>query len=129
MLVVDDVHTSRLLVSRILEKRGHVVKFAENGIEAIEELACEDFDLVIMDIQMPKMSGLEAASAIRSGIYNVRSREIPILATSASADRTIISKCVKAGMNGFIAKPINAQELVSTIQNFEQNSLKQKASQ
>ncbi len=122
VLVVDDTRTNRMLTARILEKRGHLVKTAENGVEAIEELAREDFDLVLMDVQMPVMSGIEAAKIIRSNDSQVRSHDVPILAFSAAAatdGSSGMTACLKAGMNGYLAKPLRLQDFIEIIEKYD----------
>lgn len=116
VLVVDDVRTNRLLASYILTKGGHEVKAVGSGIKAIEQLSREDFDIVLMDIQMPDMNGIEAAAIIRSNISDVRCHEIPILAFSATIDETITNFCRKAGINECLPKPINPADLIKVIE-------------
>ena len=86
-----------------------------NGLEALEALEHEGFDLVLMDVQMPKMSGLEATEAIRS-----REREtgghIPIIAMTAHAMRGDRERCLGSGMDGYATKPLSITELVKTME-------------
>ncbi len=86
VLIADDTRTNLMLAGRMLEKRGHEVRTVENGQAAIEQLEQEDFDLVLMDVQMPVMSGIEAARIIRSNASAVRRHDVPILAVSAGDD-------------------------------------------
>ncbi len=119
VLVADDVLTNRMLTVRILEKRGHLVKAAENGMEAIEALIREDFDLVLMDIQMPVMSGIEAARIIRSCTSRVHCHEVPILALTAIADSSFrMTDCLNAGMNGYLVKPIRTDEFIEIVEQY-----------
>ncbi len=118
VLVVDDVRINRIVASRILEKGGHKVKAVESGIEAIAELCRHDFDIVLMDIKMPDMSGIETAMIIRKSISAIGGREITILAFSANNDHSI-DDLKKAGINGYIAKPINPDRLMKTIRQYE----------
>ena len=102
----------------ILEKRGHSVQTAENGIRAIELLEKEDFDLVLMDLQMPVMDGLEAVRIIRSLSSGVRCRDIPVIAvTAVRADRAE-RQCYEAGMDGFIAKPLRREEFLKIVERY-----------
>jgi PAS domain S-box-containing protein len=122
ILVAEDNPVNQRLVVRMLEKRGHSVALVSNGREALEALACQEFDIVLLDIQMPEMGGLDATAAIRA-----REREqarsggpaihIPIIAITANAMKGDRERCLAAGMDGYIAKPIHQQELFGMIEN------------
>ncbi len=114
VLVADDTLTNRTLTARILEKRGHRVTTVENGAAAIERLIEEDFDVVVMDIQMPVMSGIEAARIIRGSHSPVRRPDVPIVAVSAYAGSDGRKECLRAGMDVFLAKPVPADTLTET---------------
>ncbi len=118
VLVVDDIHINRLVASRILQKGGHIVKAVESGIKAIAELCREDFDIVLMDMQMPDISGIEAAKIIRKSYCAVNRNQIPILAFSSGSAHSI-SDLKTAGINGYIAKPINPHNLIATIEQYD----------
>jgi CheY-like chemotaxis protein len=118
VLIVDDTLTNRVLAATILEKRGHFVKTAENGAAAIEHLVKEDFDLVLMDVQMPVMSGIEAARIIRSSASPVRRHDVPIFAVTAYAVGDGKRQCLNAGMNGFLTKPLKSDELIEIIERY-----------
>src|SRR6202022_1671902 len=95
---------------RLLEKRGHRVVVAGNGREALDALEKGNFDLVLMDVQMPEMDGLEATASIRekektSGLHQ------PIIALTAHAMKGDREKCLAAGMDGYLTKPIRPPEL------------------
>ncbi len=120
VLVVDDLHINRIVASRILQKGGHTVKAVESGVEAIAALYREDFDLVLMDINMPDMNGMEAARIIRNNISAFRSRKIMILAFTSGTEHTI-NDFKTAGMNGYIAKPINPRQLMEAIERYSRN--------
>jgi two-component system sensor histidine kinase/response regulator len=111
ILVAEDNPTNQAYALRTLRKRGHCVVLATNGKEAID--ACERgaFDLVLMDIQMPGVDGLEATAAIRNR-ESAMGRHTPIIATTAHADR---DRCLAAGMDGHVAKPIRAESLFAEI--------------
>ncbi len=121
VLVVDDILTNRVLTTRIMEKRGHLVKAVQNGVEAIEALTCEDFDLVLMDILMPVMDGIEATRIIRDLSSSVRCHHVPILAVSALCDGDACNgrrECLKAGMNGYVNKPIRSSEFIEMVEQY-----------
>ena len=113
LLAEDNVVNQRVAVS-ILEKRGHVVQPVNNGKEALAALACEHFDLVLMDVQMPEMDGLEATAAIRK-LENQSGRHIPIVAMTAHAMKGDRERCLDAGMDDYLAKPVDAKALMETI--------------
>lgn len=115
ILIAEDVRVNLLAISRLLEKRGHVVVGADNGLQALDILKREPFDLVLMDIQMPVMDGLEATSAIRRGYAGAANKTIPIIALTAhamSGDREVF---LKAGMDDYLAKPVEASELYAAL--------------
>lgn len=105
-LLVDDNPTNRSVGKAVLKKLGFLVSTSTNGQEAIEQMEQNHYDLILMDIQMPIMDGLEATHRIRqsqSGLFNPK---IPIIALSANAQQDIVEQCLKEGMNDFIEKPI-----------------------
>ena len=113
LLAEDNIVNQRLAV-RILEKRGHSAVVACNGKEALQLLEREPFDLVLMDLEMPQMSGFEATAAIRARERET-GRHIPILALTAHAMKGDRERCLAAGMDGYVAKPIQARELYQAI--------------
>jgi PAS domain S-box-containing protein len=113
LLAEDNIVNQRLAV-RILEKRGHSAVVACNGKEALALLEREPFDLVLMDLEMPEMSGFEATAAIRARERET-GRHIPILALTAHAMKGDRERCLAAGMDGYVAKPIQARELYQAI--------------
>lgn len=110
ILVTDDNDLNRLVASILLLDYGATVMVAENGEIALEMIAKEKFDVVLMDIQMPVMNGFEATRKIRS-----LGDTIPIIALTASAIKGEREKCIDAGMNDYITKPINEEEFLKTI--------------
>jgi two-component system sensor histidine kinase/response regulator len=110
ILVAEDNPVNQRLITRLLEKRGHRVVIAPDGKQAVLALAKEAFDLVFMDVQMPEMDGLEATGAIRQ--KEIASGEHqPIIALTAHAMKGDEGKCLSAGMDGYLSKPIHPQEL------------------
>jgi signal transduction histidine kinase/CheY-like chemotaxis protein/HPt (histidine-containing phosphotransfer) domain-containing protein len=114
LLAEDNVVNQRVAVS-ILEKRGHMVQPVNNGREALAALACEHFDLVLMDLQMPEMDGLEATAAIRQ-IEQQKGGRIPIIAMTAHAMKGDRERCLEAGMDDYLAKPVDAKALMEMLE-------------
>jgi CheY-like chemotaxis protein len=115
ILLAEDNHVNQILAVRLLEKRGNHVQVAANGREALEKLKTADFDLVLMDVQMPVMGGFEAAAAVRE-MEKGTGKHIPIVALTAHAIKGDRERCLAAGMDGYIAKPIRPQELFELIE-------------
>lgn len=109
ILVVEDVVPNQLIARKLLESFGHEVILAGTGIEAIEAVKNNAFDLVMMDIRMPEMDGLTATRHIRR--LSTPVCDIPIIAMTANATREDHDDCLHAGMNGFIAKPVNREKI------------------
>jgi signal transduction histidine kinase/ActR/RegA family two-component response regulator len=114
ILVAEDNVVSQRLVSALLKERGHAVTLTGTGCEALELVGKRHFDLVLMDIQMPEMDGLQATAEIRSR-EGQRGRHIPIVAMTAHAMAGDRERCLDAGMDGYIAKPIHPGELMALI--------------
>jgi len=111
ILLVEDNEFNRLIATIVLGRYGAVVTEAVNGAEAISLMRCSSFDLVLMDVQMPVMDGLEATQLIRDEI----DREIPIIALTANAIKGEEEHCLVAGMNAFVPKPFDEQQLIQTL--------------
>jgi two-component system sensor histidine kinase/response regulator len=110
ILLAEDNQVNQILAVRLLERRGHRVVVAQNGREAVELLERDQFDLILMDVQMPEMDGFEATAAIRRKEEQT-GRRTRILAMTARAMKGDEEKCLASGMDGYIAKPIHAEEL------------------
>lgn len=110
VLLAEDNPVNQRLAVRLLEKRGHLVVVAATGLEALQALEKESFDLVLMDVQMPEMDGLEATAAIRQREKNTGRRQ-PVVALTAHAMKGDREKCLAVGMDGYLTKPIRPQEL------------------
>jgi PAS domain S-box-containing protein len=117
ILLVEDVLINRTIIMRSLEKRGHQIDIALNGLEAIEAFQSNHYDLILMDIQMPELNGLDATRRIRA---LEKSREasgshIPIIALSAQALPEDLIACKEAGMDDYLSKPFKAESLYKLI--------------
>jgi CheY-like chemotaxis protein len=115
ILLAEDNLINQKLALRLLEKQAHTVVVVSNGKEALAALEREPFDLVLMDVQMPEMDGLEAAAAIREREQGT-GRRIPILAMTAYAMKGDRERCLTAGMDGYLSKPIRAAELFQALE-------------
>jgi len=115
VLLADDDEFIRKITADKLTKMGLSVQSAENGQDAVKVLANERFSLVLMDIRMPGMDGLEAAKAIRAGREGVLDSQIPIIAMTAHALKEDKQKCFDAGMNDYISKPVDFETLAEKI--------------
>jgi len=118
ILLVEDSEMNKRLASVYLNKMGYQVETASDGKEAISKLAKKRFDLVLMDIQMPVMNGIEATKIIRSGQDQNIDHKVPIIAITANAmsqDRKI---CLNAGMNDYLSKPFKPEDLQSKIEKY-----------
>jgi two-component system, sensor histidine kinase and response regulator len=117
ILLAEDNAVNQRLAIRLLEKQGHSVVATNNGREALGALAHEHFDLVLMDIQMPALSGLEATAIIRKQEL-ATGTHIPIIALTAYAMKGDRERCLEAGMDAYVSKPIQAAELFKVIAGF-----------
>ncbi len=118
ILLVEDNALNRKVAIRMLEKEGFIVEVACNGSEALNCLKSSYYDLVLMDVQMPVMDGIEATRIIRNTKDHSLDSEIPVIALTASAFIHEKEKCFEAGMNSFISKPFRKEELLSMIKKF-----------
>ena len=115
ILLVEDNIVNQKLVVKILEKRGHRAVVASNGKEAVEAVEMKRFDLILMDVQMPEMDGLEATQLIRKKEME-GGGHIPIVAMTAYAMKGDRERCLEAGMDEYVSKPIKAMELFSVVE-------------
>ena len=114
ILLVDDNKVNRKLLAAVLEADGYRVEEAGSGREALEGVRLLSYDLVLMDVQMPDMDGVEATAAIRS--LGGRRAEVPIVAISGDIGDGIAERCRAAGMNGHLAKPVNPETLQRVVE-------------
>jgi len=127
VLLVEDNAVNRTLAQRLLQKRGFTVSIAVDGKQAIAATQSEEFDLVLMDIQMPDMDGFEATGEIRKR-EKLTGRRTPIIALTAHALKEDRERCLSAGMDAYVTKPIRPAELFGVIQNVLESSAAQDAS-
>ncbi|MCR9072721.1 MAG: ATP-binding protein [Alphaproteobacteria bacterium] len=109
ILVAEDVEVNRMIVEALLNKQGHTVVLASNGSEAVQAVEADDFDVIVMDIRMPVMSGLEAAQRIRERADD--KARIPIIALTADVMEESQNACRDAGIDRFVSKPIDPAAL------------------
>jgi signal transduction histidine kinase/DNA-binding response OmpR family regulator len=114
-LLAEDNQINQLLAVRLLEKEGCDVTLVPNGLEAVRAAESGGFDIILMDVQMPVMDGLEAAKTIRATPWG---NAIPIVAMTAHAMKGDEIWCFEAGMDGYVAKPLNKEALIQAIQRF-----------
>jgi two-component system sensor histidine kinase/response regulator len=117
LLLVEDNPVNQRLAMRLLEKMGHHVSLANDGREAVRMAEGNPFDLILMDIQMPVMGGVQATSLIRASA-NLNVRSLPIVAVTAHAMAGDEQKYLEAGMNGYISKPIRSEALRAELERF-----------
>jgi signal transduction histidine kinase/CheY-like chemotaxis protein len=114
VLLADDNLVNQKLAVRLLEKRGHNVFVAGNGLEALDAWKRESFDLALMDVQMPEMGGFEATALIRES-EKTTGRHLPIIAMTAHAMKGDRERCLQAGMDAYVSKPLDSQKLFETM--------------
>ncbi|MBL9090432.1 MAG: response regulator [Planctomycetaceae bacterium] len=115
VLLAEDTPTNQKLITYVLRKRGHAVDVASTGEEAVEMAQRRKYDLILMDVQMPKMDGLQATTIIR----NVPDRaRVPIIALTAHAMVGDRRRCLDAGMDDYLAKPLDVGKLVEVVENW-----------
>lgn len=128
ILLAEDNPGNQKVATYMLAKHGHSVKVAHNGREALEKVQQEDFDIILMDVQMATMDGFQATSAIRA-LEDRAKAGLPIIAMTAFAMKEDRERCLAAGMNGYITKPINARELIALIERLGPKDVRRKASE
>ena len=111
ILLAEDNEVNQRLASAVLKKLNHDVDVAKNGIRVLEMLRNKYYDLILMDIEMPKMDGIEATERIRKGEAGEGMKDIPIIAITAHVLDEIKDRCISAGMDEYVAKPIKIEEL------------------
>src|SRR5580700_5473428 len=119
VLLAEDNPVNQEVALRLLERRGHSVIVAENGKQALTAIERHKFDLVLMDVQMPEMGGLEATQLIREKEKST-GEHLPILAMTAHAMQGDRERCIAAGMDGYLAKPIDPKSFLQTVEGISQ---------
>jgi two-component system sensor histidine kinase/response regulator len=117
ILVAEDNAVNQKLVQRLLEKRGFCVHIVGNGREAVETSQKEEFDLILMDVQMPEMDGFEATAELRKR-EKLTGARTPIIALTAHAMKGDRERCLEVGMDGYLSKPIRSKELDELLENY-----------
>ncbi|MFQ5354690.1 MAG: response regulator, partial [Thermodesulfobacteriota bacterium] len=118
ILLADDNVVNRKVALKILEKLGYRCEAVVNGLDALKELESKPYDLVLMDCQMPVMDGYEATRSIRAPESKVLCHDIPIIAMTANALKGDREKCIKAGMDDYISKPVGPGALADMIEKY-----------
>ena len=112
ILVVEDCQTTRKLLGHYLKSRGYAVVFAENGLDALEKLGSNDINLILTDLNMPYMDGMELIKTLRSDPNWVN---IPILMVTTENDDVEREKAFSSGVNGYVVKPITGDTIAQNI--------------
>ncbi len=115
ILIVDDVSLVRSFLSNLLDIHDFESEFAVNGLEAVQKWGENEFSMILMDLDMPVMGGLEATKKIRQLEETEQKEPIPIVAVSGNKSPESQEKCAQADMNGFIPKPVIINEALETI--------------
>jgi signal transduction histidine kinase/ligand-binding sensor domain-containing protein/CheY-like chemotaxis protein len=115
VLLAEDNPINQRLTLRLLEKRGHTVVAAADGVEALEALDREVFDLVLMDVQMPRMDGFQVTGIVRER-EKLTGAHLPIFAMTAHVLKGDEERCLQAGMDGYVPKPVSPKELISVVE-------------
>lgn len=123
ILLIDDNPTNQVITSQILEKRHHKTETANTGMEGLEKLKKDKYDLVLLDIYMPEMDGFSVVDKIRKSVGGGSSNNIPVIALTAQDDPGFKEKCIQAGMDGIIYKPIKASDFGKEIERIYREKL------
>ena len=116
ILVAEDNKINQVVALKMLQKLGHVVTLAENGIEAVEKAISDRYELILMDLQMPELNGIEAVMRIRRWESEQELRSVPVFALTANGDAESARRCMEAGMNGVLPKPFQISELMALME-------------
>ncbi|MGE4503959.1 MAG: response regulator [Desulfovibrionaceae bacterium] len=128
VLYAEDDTTNRFVVTRFLRQQGFHVVEATDGREALERLAANQVDLVLMDIQMPRLNGLEVLSRIRTGEVPGVAADLPVIAVTSYAMENDRERFLQAGMDDYLAKPFELDELQARIERAVARRARERAS-
>jgi len=120
VLVVEDTRANQELIVRLLGKRGHVVEVAGDGQQAVELASRAHFDVILMDLQMPRMDGFQATAELRAMPETAKTPIVALTAHAMPGDR---DRCLAAGMDDYLAKPLDIRTLVDVVEGFSRHSL------
>jgi|GEM_PF-704026 len=123
VLIAEDNRVNQKVASRTLQKMGIEVDIANDGLEAIEALKKKTYDMVLMDVQMPNMDGLNATRAIRNPETGVLNPDVPVIALTANAMKGDREKCINAGMDDFVSKPFKKAQIVTMLEKYALSSV------
>ena len=118
IMVVDDCQTTRKLIGHHLKSRGYSVVFAENGLDALEKLGQNQVNLIITDLNMPYMDGIELIKTLRA---DPTMSDIPILMLTTEDDSTEKDKAYNIGVNGYLVKPVSGDVITGNIKDILKN--------
>jgi two-component system chemotaxis response regulator CheY len=122
ILIVDDDPTTRKLIGLFLKAKGYAVAYAENGLDGIEKIGMENPNLIITDLNMPYMDGIEFVKSIRADPARA---EIPVLMVTTAADPEERERAMAAGVNGYLVKPVTAETVTQNIRHILKNMFTQ----
>jgi len=122
ILIVDDDSTTRKLLGLFLKAKGYQVAYAENGLDGLEKLGLEQPNLIISDLNMPYMDGIEFVKSVRS---DPAKNEIPILMVTTEADPEERERALSVGVNGYLVKPVTAEIVTQNIRHILKNMFTQ----
>jgi len=122
ILIVDDDPTTRKLIGLFLKAKGYAVAYAENGLDGIEKIGMENPNLIITDLNMPYMDGIEFVKSVRS---DPARSEIPILMVTTEADPEERERAMAVGVNGYLVKPVTAETVTQNIRHILKNMFSQ----
>ncbi|MBF0505286.1 MAG: response regulator [Nitrospirae bacterium] len=120
LLIVDDDKTTRKLLSLYLKSKGYEVATAENGLDALEKLGTDNINLVVTDMNMPYMDGIELTKTLRS---DINLKDMPIIMVTTEADEDERKKAFDAGVDDYLVKPTNAEKINESIKRIFKNIL------
>ncbi|WP_417454497.1 ATP-binding protein [Kiloniella sp.] len=114
LLLVEDIKVNQIMAKALLEKSGQSVDTADNGFEAVEKVTKNDYDIILMDIHMPDMDGVEATKQIRA-LADTNKSTVPIIALTADIETSNLKEYIASGMNATCSKPLNMDDLLKTL--------------